>query len=334
MRVIAYASRGLSSSEKLYPAHKLEFLALKWLIVEKFQDYLYGNTFTVIMDNSPLTYVLKSAKLDAASYRWLAALSTFNFDIKYRAGKSNQEADSLSRRPRDSRVDDHASLEEKEQIKQFASHHLSSASDQQCLPADAVSLVPTPSSKCGRQQSSLLTFMESFAIHPEAVPDTYECEEVLGCSTIPSYSQAELQQYQRSDPIIGQVFKVLEAGGEVHPDLILDSSELKLMPKEWKRLEMRDRNLYRTRQSGGDVTYQLVAPKSLRAAILKCLHEDIGYMGLERRFYWPKLAADMENKIKSCGRCVRRITHPERSDLLWTSKQPAPRNWCASITYP
>ena len=29
-RVVAYASRSLSPSEKNYPAHKLEFLALKW----------------------------------------------------------------------------------------------------------------------------------------------------------------------------------------------------------------------------------------------------------------------------------------------------------------
>lgn len=95
MRVIAYASRGLTPSESRYPAHKLEFLALKWSIVEKFHDYLYGNTFTVVTDNNPLTYVLTSAKLDAASHRWLAALSTFDFHIRYRAGKANQDADGL-----------------------------------------------------------------------------------------------------------------------------------------------------------------------------------------------------------------------------------------------
>ena len=40
-RVIAYASRSLKPSEKNYPAHKLEFLALKWAVCEKFHDYLY-----------------------------------------------------------------------------------------------------------------------------------------------------------------------------------------------------------------------------------------------------------------------------------------------------
>lgn len=75
--VIAYASRGLSKSERNYPTHKLEFLALKWAVCEKFNGYLYGSTFTVFTDNNPLTYVLASAKLDAAGHLWLAALSTY-----------------------------------------------------------------------------------------------------------------------------------------------------------------------------------------------------------------------------------------------------------------
>ncbi|XP_033726170.1 uncharacterized protein LOC117315873 [Pecten maximus] len=67
-RVIAYASRGLTKSEKNYPAHKLEFLALKWAVTEKFKDYLYNNEFQVLTDNNPLTYVLTSAKLDATGH--------------------------------------------------------------------------------------------------------------------------------------------------------------------------------------------------------------------------------------------------------------------------
>ena len=88
-RVIAYASRGLRNSEKLYPAHKLEFLCLKWAVTEKFRDYLYGNTFTVCTDNNPLTYVLISAKLDATGHRWLASLGTYNFQLKYKSGNTN-----------------------------------------------------------------------------------------------------------------------------------------------------------------------------------------------------------------------------------------------------
>lgn len=94
--------------------------------------------FTVVTDNNPLMYILKSAKLDAASYRWLAALSTFDFNIKYRAGKSNQDADGLSRRPHDDLTDDDAFLEETERMKQFASHHLSSSPEHLDLPPDAV----------------------------------------------------------------------------------------------------------------------------------------------------------------------------------------------------
>ncbi|CAM4646851.1 unnamed protein product [Caretta caretta] len=92
---VAFASRGLSDSETRYPTHKLEFLALKWAITEKFQDYLYGARFQVWTDNNPLTYVLTSAKLDATGQRWVAALASYEFSIQYRSGSSNVDADAL-----------------------------------------------------------------------------------------------------------------------------------------------------------------------------------------------------------------------------------------------
>ena len=69
-RVVAYASRSLSTGEARYPAHKLEFKALHWAATVKFRDYVYGRTVTAVTDNNPLTYVLKSAKLDAHGQRW------------------------------------------------------------------------------------------------------------------------------------------------------------------------------------------------------------------------------------------------------------------------
>lgn len=98
-RVIAYGSRGLRKSERAYDAHKLEFLALRWAVTLKFKDYLYGSKFLVLTDNNPLTYVLSTAKLDATGQRWAASLANYDFDIKYRSGQNNKDADALSRYP-------------------------------------------------------------------------------------------------------------------------------------------------------------------------------------------------------------------------------------------
>ena len=60
MRVISYASRTLKPYEKSmrnYSSAKLELLALKWSVCEKFRDYLIGSKFTVLTDNNPLTYM-------------------------------------------------------------------------------------------------------------------------------------------------------------------------------------------------------------------------------------------------------------------------------------
>lgn len=68
LRVIGYGSRTLTPAERNYHLHsgKLEFLALKWAICDKFRDYLcYAPTFTVYTDNNPLTYVLSTARLNA-----------------------------------------------------------------------------------------------------------------------------------------------------------------------------------------------------------------------------------------------------------------------------
>lgn len=82
-----------------YPTRKLEFLALKWAITDKFHDYLYCSHFDVFTDNYPLTYILSTARLDATGHRWLAHLSNYDFDIHYKSGATNADADALSRLP-------------------------------------------------------------------------------------------------------------------------------------------------------------------------------------------------------------------------------------------
>ena len=89
LRVIAYGSRSLKLGERNYTTHKLEFLALKWAVTQKFRDYLYGNKCLVVTDHNPLTNVLTTAKLDATGHNWLAAIGTFDLVIKYCPGKDN-----------------------------------------------------------------------------------------------------------------------------------------------------------------------------------------------------------------------------------------------------
>ena len=101
-RVLAYASRRLRPTEKNqanYSSMKLEFLALKWAITEKFRHYLLGAEFDVFTDNNPLVH-FRTAPLGALEQRWAAQLAQFHFTVKYRPGKSNP-ADALSRMPPD-----------------------------------------------------------------------------------------------------------------------------------------------------------------------------------------------------------------------------------------
>ena len=103
-RVIAYASRSLHPTEQNdanYSSFKLELLALKWAVTEKFKDYLAGAKFTIYTDNNPVAH-LQTARLGAVEQRWAAQLASFTFDIKYRPGKNNANADALSRFPVDS----------------------------------------------------------------------------------------------------------------------------------------------------------------------------------------------------------------------------------------
>lgn len=92
---IAYASRGLQRTERNmenYSSKKLDCLALKWAVCDKFREYLLGNDFVVYTDNYPLCH-LQTSKLGALEQRWGSQLASFNFVIKYRPGRVIQNAD-------------------------------------------------------------------------------------------------------------------------------------------------------------------------------------------------------------------------------------------------
>lgn len=104
-RPVAFTSRSLSPSENGYSQIDREALAIVYSVV-KFQRYLFGRNFTLFTDHAPLTHIFGNNKnlteLGAARLQRCAILlKSFSFQIRYRKGPLNGNADALSRAPVD-----------------------------------------------------------------------------------------------------------------------------------------------------------------------------------------------------------------------------------------
>ena len=94
--LVAYGSQALTAHEKNYQSTKLEFLALKWVIMEHFKEYLMYQPFLVKTDISLLMYTMTTPNLDATGHQWVGAPAKFNFQLEYQKGQDNTVTDMLS----------------------------------------------------------------------------------------------------------------------------------------------------------------------------------------------------------------------------------------------
>lgn len=93
---IAYASRILNKSEINYSTTEKELLAIVWS-VKHFRPYLYGRKFRIITDHKPLTWLMNVKDPGSRLVRWRLLLEEYDYEIVYKQGKLNQNADALSR---------------------------------------------------------------------------------------------------------------------------------------------------------------------------------------------------------------------------------------------
>jgi len=271
-RVVAFASRSLSSSESKYPAHKLECLALKWAVCEKFRDYLYGApSFVVVTDNNPLTYLLSTAKLDAMSHRWVAELSQFNFSIRYRSGHKNVAADALSR------VNEVKSLSE-EAVKAIidlkdVDELVSCISLSHALPElpSFDGLFDPPVGTLTFEDWSVLQHEDS---HISCVIDGLQ-SDISILSDDSEETQLLWKERRRLFLHENVLFRKRMVFGVDHFQLVLPLSKRRMV------FDLAHGNMGHL---GRDRVMEI----------------------LRDRFYWPRMSSNVESWIKSCDRCLRR----------------------------
>lgn len=95
---VAYFSKKLTDTQKRKKAIYLECLAIKEA-VKYWQHWLINKEFIVYSDHKPLENLNIKSRTDEELGDLIYYLSQYNFKIKYNPGRSNQEADCLSRNP-------------------------------------------------------------------------------------------------------------------------------------------------------------------------------------------------------------------------------------------
>ena len=146
--------------------------------------------------NNPLSN-LQSAKLRTAEQRWASQLALFNFNTKYKPGRTNQNVDALYRMPHD--VEDSVPVATTGEVRR-PFHSIAKSTP-----------IPT----------TLVSAVEVFAQEGTAAEDLGQ----PGRPPFPLYSRAELQSIQQQDPIIKQFFTYWDT--DKKPDVKVQGPETK-----------------------------------------------------------------------------------------------------------
>lgn len=106
---VCHASRTLTDSEINYSTIEKELLAIVWA-TRYFRPYLFGHKFKIITDHKPLTWIMSLKEPNSKLVRWRLKLEEFDYEIIYKKGKLNTNADALSRIKIDNLTEDNREI--------------------------------------------------------------------------------------------------------------------------------------------------------------------------------------------------------------------------------
>ena len=190
--------------------------------------------------------------MKATGLRWVNELADFNFTIKYRPGRINTDADSLSR------------------IHEFESYI--GTCTEEMLP-QTTNAITCAVNLLANGKSNWVT---PFAIDPNVFAiDSSNSRNDLRVGV------NDLIDAQLSNPVTSRVMHFIEQGEKpLAKELLHESSDVKRLIRDWPKPVVKDSFLKR---SVGTIS-QIVLPNEYHRLSIKALHEDIGYIGTERVF--------------------------------------------------
>lgn len=283
-RPIAFASRKTSLSEQGYSTHRLEFLAMKWAVTDKFREYLYnGNKCHIFSDNNPLTYLMTKTKIDATTQRWCADLANYNITVTYKSGKENTAADLLSR-----------------------DFELTNQQDDPNEIHRWCQDIRTPASTISEFQIN--SILSCHSIKPV---NNVQIEKETGTNWV------EIQEGDREIKFVKDMIKEDVFASKV--DYYKFPLIIKQLLRQRRKLVVLDNILYLKK----DDDKRIVISRTMTPTIMRYYHEQQGHLGEDRtltlvksRFYWPKMDSCIIEAVKRCKSCQLRKTLPAKNHAM------------------
>ena len=276
-RPIGFWSRTLNPAEQNYSTPEKECLAVIWAL-QTLRPYLQGTHFVVHSDQSSLRWLMEIEEPSGKLMRWRLRLSEFDFEVKYKLGLINTQADAMSR--------------------------LASTGSTTTPIDEEIPVFP----KCPDPQDPALA-MENFSafdmteVTPHLLEEWCYHDESLFLTSnshqplLTPVTRHELKTAQLADDFCRTTRAQLNRGGGrggKHLPFFVDDEGI----------------LHRTTQG----LKQVCVPAALRRRVLELAHHSYltGHPGGRRMYkylhqyaYWPSMSVDCYNTVKHCTQCAR-----------------------------